>query len=88
MLIEGAAIAIIFFIVKFLEMRFISGETLPLKVLIRETIIVYLASVVGMYTLSQFRQSDLVKNIGGGGGGVGGASDAAVVGAFTANPDF
>ena len=87
MLIEGAAIAIIFFIVKFLEMRFISGETLPLKVLIRETIIVYLASVVGMYTLSQFRQSDLVKNsvLGGGGGG---ASDAAIVGAFTANPDF
>jgi hypothetical protein len=86
MLIEGAAIAIIFFIVKFLEMRFISGETLPLKVLIRETIIVYLASVVGMYTLSQFRQSDLVKNSVLGGGG--GASDAAIVGAFTANPDF
>jgi hypothetical protein len=85
MFIEGAAIAIIFLIVKFLEMRFVSGETLPLKVLIRETTIVYVASVVGMYTLSQFRHSDLIKNsiIGGGG-----ASDAAVVGAFTANPDF
>ena len=90
MLVEGAAIAIIFFIVKFLEMRFVSGETLPLKDLIRETAIVYLASVVGIYTLSQFRHSDIIKNsiIGGGGGGGGVGNTDAGVGAFTANPDF
>ena len=90
MLVEGAAIAIIFFIVKFLEMRFVSGETLPLKDLIRETAIVYLASVVGIYTLSQFRHSDIIKNsiIGGGGVGGGVGNTDAGVGAFTANPDF
>ena len=87
MFVEGAAIAIIFLIVKFLEMRFISGETLPLKVLIRDTTVVYLASVIGIYTLSQFRQSDIIKNsvLGGGGGGIVGDP---VVGAFTTNPDF
>jgi hypothetical protein len=82
MLLEGGAIAIIFFIVKFLEMRFISGETLPLKSLIRETTIVYLASVVGIYTLSQFRHSDIAKN-----SIIGGGPDSSV-GAFTASPDF
>ena len=88
MLVEGAAIAIIFLIVKFLEMRFISAETLPLKDLIRETAIVYMASVIGIYTLSQFRHSDIIKNSVLGGGGVGGGTADAVVGAFTANPDF
>lgn len=85
MLLEGGAIAIIFFIVKFLEMRFVSGETLPLKALIRETAIVYLASVVGIYTLSQFRHFDMSKNsiIGGASG-----ADPSAAGAFTANPDF
>ena len=88
MLIQGAAIAIIFFIVKFLEMRFISGETLPLKVLVRDTTVVYLASVIGIYTLSQFRQSDIIKNsVLGGGGGGGGIADP-VVGAFTETPNF
>ena len=84
MFLEGAAIAIVYFIVKFLEMRFVSGESLPLKVIIRDTTIVYLASVIGMYTLAQFKQSDLLK----GGGAVGGGTTGAAVGAFTAEPDF
>ena len=84
MFLEGLAIAIVYFIVKFLEMRFISGESLPLKVIIRDTTIVYLASVIGMYTLAQFKHSDLLK--GGSSGGGGGGS--AAVGAFTADPDF
>lgn len=87
MFLEGAAIAIVYFIVKFLEMRFVSGESLPLKVIIRDTTIVYLASVIGMYTLSQFKQSDLLKGSSGGGSG-GGSSGSAAVGAFTADPDF
>ena len=82
MFIESAAIAIVYFIVKFLEMRFITGETSPLKVIIRDTAIVYLASVIGMYTLTQFKQTDILK--GGGGSGSGNAP----VGAFTADPDF
>ena len=85
MFLEGAAIAIVYFIVKFLEMRFVSGESLPLKVIIRDTTIVYLASVIGMYTLSQFKQSELLKGGVGGGVGIGGS---AAVGAFMADPDF
>lgn len=87
MFIEGAAIAIVYFIVKFLEMRFVSGESLPLKVIIRDTTVVYLASVIGMYTLSQFKQSDLLKGVGAG-AGAGGGGGGAAVGAFTADPDF
>jgi len=85
MFLESAAIAIVYFIVKFLEMRFVSGESLPLKIIIRDTTIVYLASVIGMYTLSQFKHSDLLK---GGKGGMGGEGGGGAVGAFTSEPDF
>ena len=89
MFIEGAAIAIIYFIVKFLEMRFVTCETLPLKVIIRDTTVVYLASIIGLYTLSQFKLSDLIKGGSSAGGlAVGSTGDGPIVGAFTAAPDF
>ena len=81
MFIEGAAIAVVYFIVKFLEMRFISGETLPMRVIIRDTSFVYLASIIGLYTLKQFKQSDMIKTVGGG-------EDKPAAAAFTSNPDF
>jgi len=80
MFLEGAAIAVVYFIVKFLEMRFISGETLPFKVIIRDTSFVYLASMIGLYTLKQFKQSDVIKSVGG-------ESDKQPAAAFTSNPD-
>jgi hypothetical protein len=81
MFLEGAAIAVVYFIVKFLEMRFISGETLPIRVIIRDTSFVYLASIIGLYTLKQFKQSDMIKTVGGG-------EDKPAAAAFTSNPDF
>jgi multisubunit Na+/H+ antiporter MnhF subunit len=82
MFLEGAAIAVVYFIVKFLEMRFISGETLPIRIIIRDTSFVYLASIIGLYTLKQFKQSDMIKTVGGGG------EDKPAAAAFTSNPDF
>ena len=82
MFLEGAAIAVVYFIVKFLEMRFISGETLPIRIIIRDTSFVYLASIIGLYTLKQFKQSDMIKTVGGG------EEVKPAAAAFTSNPDF
>jgi hypothetical protein len=46
-------ISIIFFIAKFLEMRYIEKEAKPLKVLIRDTLIVYISVVLGSFILDQ-----------------------------------
>jgi hypothetical protein len=37
--------------------------------------------VIGLYTLKQFKQSDMIKSVGGG-------DDKPVAAAFTSNPDF
>ncbi|MHA1939255.1 MAG: hypothetical protein ACW97O_13675, partial [Candidatus Thorarchaeota archaeon] len=47
------AIAIVYFILKFGEMRLISKEERPMKLMLRDTIAVYLSSVVGMYVVDQ-----------------------------------
>ena len=40
---------------KFIEMRFIEKENKPLKLLIRDTLIVYISVVVGYFILEQFK---------------------------------
>ena len=51
-LISGI-IACIFLIAKFIEMRFIEKENKPLKLLIRDTILVYISVVIGIFTYEQ-----------------------------------
>jgi len=46
-------ISIIFFIVKFLEMRYIEKDAKPLKVLIRDALVVYISVVSGSFILDQ-----------------------------------
>lgn len=46
-------ISAVFFIVKFIEMRFVDHESKPLKVLVRDTILVYISAVVGCYIVEQ-----------------------------------
>jgi hypothetical protein len=46
-------ISIIFFIAKFLEMRYIEKDAKPLKVLIRDALIVYISVVSGSFILDQ-----------------------------------
>jgi uncharacterized membrane protein len=59
LIIVGAVIAIIYFIIKFLEMRFIETESQkPMKVLIRDTIVVCVSSIAGIYVLQQFKILD------------------------------
>jgi hypothetical protein len=51
--VVAAIIAVIFFIVKFLEMRFVDKESKPLKFLIRDTLVVYVSVVAGNFVYEQ-----------------------------------
>ena len=42
---------------KFVEMRIVIKETKPIKELIRDTIIVYLSAMVGLYIIDEFMPS-------------------------------
>ena len=46
-------ISVIFFIVKFLEMRYIDDEPKPLKILVRDSLLVYVSVVTGNFILEQ-----------------------------------
>jgi len=67
-------IAIIFFVMKFIEMRFIEKENKPLKLLIRDTLLVYVSVVSGYFILEQLKP--VIQN--------GGESPMV----FTDNPDI
>jgi hypothetical protein len=48
-------ISVIFFIAKFLEMRYIEDEAKPLKFLIRDSLLVYVSVVIGSFVLEQLK---------------------------------
>ena len=48
-------IAVIFFLAKFIEMRFVEKESKPLKLLIRDSLIVYFSVIVGYFILEQLK---------------------------------
>jgi hypothetical protein len=51
----AALISIIFFIAKFLEMRYVDNEPKPLKLLIRDTLVVYISVILGYYIVDQLK---------------------------------
>tara|TARA_B100000424_G_scaffold115071_2_gene86816 strand:- start:34103 stop:34342 length:240 start_codon:yes stop_codon:yes gene_type:complete len=58
--IYALAISIIFFLFKFIEMKFLpEDDKKPLKGLLKETLIVYIASVSGIYLYSQFANESM-----------------------------
>jgi hypothetical protein len=72
--VSAAVISIIFLITKFLEMRFVDKESKPLKLLIRDALIVYFSVIAGHYVLIQVNP---MMNTGGSAPQI-----------FTDNPDF
>ncbi len=53
--VVGAVVAVVYFILKFLEMRFVETDAQkPMKVLIRDTLAVCISAVAGIYLLEQF----------------------------------
>jgi hypothetical protein len=76
--IIAAVISIIFLVVKFIEMRYIEKESKPLKLLIRDSLLVYFSVVSGYFILEQIKP--VIKtsdNITGG-----------TTPVFTNNPEF
>jgi ABC-type phosphate transport system permease subunit len=69
-------ISVIFFIAKFLEMQYIEKESKPLKVLIRDTLVVYVSVVFGFFIVEQL--SPVIKDT---------SSNISPI-AFTDNPPF
>jgi hypothetical protein len=63
----------VFFLAKFLEMRFSVEEPRPLKYLMRDTVVVYASCIIGYYLLLQF-QSEV--------------SSSSPIEVFTDNPGF
>ena len=74
--LNAGAIAVIFLIAKFIEMRFIEKENKPLKELIKETLIVYICVLSGHYLLDQL--SPMMDTV---------VSDVTPA-VFTGNPEF
>ncbi len=74
--ILAGMISFVFFICKFIEMRFIEKEAKPLKFLIRDALLVYVSVVLGHFIISQLKP--MIQE--------GGAISAPQV--FTGNPEF
>lgn len=53
--VVAAVISIIFFVVKFVEMRFVDKESKPLKYLIRDSLLVYFSVIAGNFVLEQLK---------------------------------
>jgi hypothetical protein len=49
----AAFISVLFFIGKFLEMRYVDKEAKPLKLLIRDSLLVYVSVVLGYFIVDQ-----------------------------------
>ena len=49
----AAIISITFLVVKFLEMRYIEKESKPLKLLMRDTLVVYFSVIIANFVIDQ-----------------------------------
>lgn len=69
----AAIISIIFFLAKFVEMRFVDKDSKPLKLLVRDSLLVYFSVIAGYFILEQIKPA--IQN-----------GETQVV--FTDNPEF
>ena len=53
-LIHSGIISFIYLLMKFVEMRITKNEAKPMKELIRDTVIVYLSAIIGLYIIGEF----------------------------------
>jgi hypothetical protein len=74
----AGVISIIFLISKFIEMRFVYKDSKPLKILIRDALLVYFSVVSGYFILNQIEPILNGESIGG----------SNITPIFTDNPGF
>ena len=75
--IIAAVISIVFLISKFIEMRFVDNESKPLKLLIRDTLLVYFSVISGYFIMEQLKP--VLENVG---------ETLSTPQVFTDNPEF
>jgi hypothetical protein len=59
-IIHSGIISFIYLLLKFVEMRITKNEAKPMKELIRDTIIVYLSAIIGLYIIGEFMPTTTV----------------------------
>ena len=57
--ITGVAVACAYLLFRFIEMRFILKENKPLKVLFRDTLLVYVSVIVGSFVIDQIADGSM-----------------------------
>lgn len=72
----AAIISIVYILAKFIEMRFVEKENKPLKLLVRDALLVYFSVVFGYFVIDQIQP--VMNNVGG----------ATPTPVFTDNPGF
>lgn len=75
--IIAGVISITFLVAKFLEMRYIEKESKPLKLLIRDALIVYFSVIIANFVMEQL--NTVIESSGGG---------KKLTPVFTDNPGF
>ena len=80
LVIIGVVVAVVYFLLKFIEMRFVDQDNQkPVKVLVRDSIVVCISAGLAVFILNQFENISGGGGDGGsGGGGSGGGSTPAV----------
>jgi hypothetical protein len=53
--VVATVISVVFLISKFVEMRFVDNESKPLKLLIRDTLLVYFSVISGYFIMEQLK---------------------------------
>jgi len=76
--IISGVIAFVFFLGKFIEMRFIEKESKPLKMIVKDTLLVYVCTIIAFIVLEQLKP--IIQESSGG------APVTQI--AFTDNPTF
>jgi len=62
-MIAGLAISVSYLIFKFIEMRFVLKENKPLKLLVRDTVLVYLSVILGNFVISQIGETNITSSL-------------------------
>tara|TARA_B000000557_G_C20797283_1_gene453835 strand:- start:69 stop:299 length:231 start_codon:yes stop_codon:yes gene_type:complete len=57
----ASAISIFYIVIKFIEMRFIIKENKPLKLIVRDTLIVFISVIFGNFIMLQVSPSNFIK---------------------------
>ena len=61
--LTAVAVSIAYLIFRFIEMRMILKENKPVKLLARDTLLVYLSVILGTFVMDQFGNSSMGKKM-------------------------